>query len=68
MSNTMTVTEAAAALEVSRQTVIRLYHDGKLTGYRTTDAKGAHIRLFAADVVDFRNNVQMRQPQPAKIA
>jgi excisionase family DNA binding protein len=63
----LTVTQAAAELNVSRITVLRLYHAGQLKGFRATTAQAAHIRIFVDSVEQFKT-LQERQPAEAKPA
>jgi excisionase family DNA binding protein len=61
----VTATQAAKELNISRTTVLRLYHAGKLHGFRATDASAAHIRIYADSITAFKE-VQERQPAEAK--
>ena len=42
--------EAAALLEISHATVRRLWESGELQGYKTSQAKGARLRLYRDSV------------------
>ena len=61
----LTVTQAAAELNMARITVIRLYHAGQLRGFRLTNAPTAHIRILTDSVEQFKE-LQERQPEGAK--
>ena len=63
----LTVTQAAAELNVSRTTVIRLFYAGELRGFRLTNAPTAHIRILTDSVEQFKV-LQERQPAEAKPA
>ena len=63
----LTATQAAQELNISRTTVLRLYHAGSLRGFRATGASAAHIRIFLDSVEEFKK-VQERQPEEAKPA
>lgn len=61
----LTVTQAAAELNMARITVLRLYHAGQLQGFRLTTAQTSHIRILTDSVEQFKE-LQERQPAGAK--
>jgi excisionase family DNA binding protein len=62
----LTATQAAQELNISRTTVLRLYHDGQLRGFRATGAGAAHLRIYVDSVEAFKS-LQERQPEGAKL-
>ena len=64
--NVLTVTQAAAELNVSRMTVLRLVKAGQLHSFRTTTAATAHIRIYA-DSIDEYKKLQERQPASVRL-
>ncbi len=48
----LSVSEAAAILELSQATIRRLYDDGELKGFRLPG--GEYRRIMSASVVDFQ--------------
>lgn len=54
----LSVSEAAAILELSQATIRRLYDDGELQGFRLPG--GEYRRIMAASVVDFQKRHGIR--------
>lgn len=66
--DTMTVEEAKLLLDLSKTTVLRLYHSGQLQGYQITSGVTAPIRLYKESIFKFITNVQKRSlPSSLKI-
>jgi excisionase family DNA binding protein len=61
----LTATQAAQELNISRTTVLRLFHAGQLRGFRATGATAAHLRIYTESVEAFKA-LQERQPESAK--
>jgi excisionase family DNA binding protein len=61
----ITVAVAAALLNVSDETVRRLYREGHLTGFRKTGVKRSEIWLYRDSVEHYMQKVQGRQPSGA---
>lgn len=63
----LTPDEAAIMLGVSKPTIHRWFNDGKLKGWRTSDAWNARIWIYTDSVMSFIKNVQGRRlPTPQK--
>lgn len=56
-----TITSAAAILGVSRQTVIRAYHDGHLEGFRSSPAPQARIYIDADSLHAYQKTLRTRR-------
>lgn len=50
---TMSAQEAAAYLGISKPTLLRLWGQGTLGGYRVTPARNGRIRLYRDSVEEF---------------
>ena len=50
---TMSVQEAAAALGISKPTLLRLWTQGLLEGYRVTPYRNGRVRLYRDSVEQF---------------
>jgi excisionase family DNA binding protein len=61
----LTATQAAQELNISRTTLLRLYHAGQLRGFRATGAPAAHLRIYVESIEQFKV-LQERQPAEAK--
>jgi len=57
-----TTGEAAAWLQLSIDTITRLWKRGALEGYKTTPDKGAHLRIYRDSVRKF----DQARKEPAK--
>lgn len=57
----LTADEAAQLLGVSIPTVFRLFNQGKLKGWRTTDAWNARVWFYTSSVIEFIEKVQGRK-------
>lgn len=64
----LTAEEAAQLLGVSTPTVFRLFSQGKLKGWRTTDAWNARVWFYTASVIEFIEKVQGRKLATTKKA
>lgn len=65
--DTLTTTEAAKLLGLSVMQVTREFHDGKLRGWRKTDAPNAQIFIYRESVLEFAEKIQGRSLiKPAK--
>lgn len=53
--------EAAKMLDLSVDTVVRLWERGELEGYRVTPRKGAHLRIYRDSV----EQLDRRRKEPA---
>lgn len=51
---------AAEILEISKMTVLRHYHAGKLLGYRTSRGRTAPAKIYADSIIAFARNEQGR--------
>ncbi len=56
----VTAQRAAEILELSKMTVLRHYHAGKLHGYRTSGARTAPTRIYVDSVIAFARKEQGR--------
>jgi excisionase family DNA binding protein len=63
----LTATQAAQELNISRTTVLRLFHARQLKGFRATGAPAAHLRIYVDSIEAFKA-LQERQPAEAKPA
>lgn len=57
----LTPDEAAAFLGVSKPTIHRWFNEGKLEGWRTSDAWNARVWIYAKSVASFIRDVQHRE-------
>lgn len=58
---TVSTTEAAALLGISRNTIIRMVNRGELQGYKKTLARNSPMRVYRESVLEFMEKVQGRQ-------
>jgi len=66
MRRTMSTVEAGLLLGLSKHTIIRAYHAGLLTGFRTSTAANSHIKLYTQSVHHYLKTLHERQPAEVK--
>lgn len=59
--------EAADLLNVTHETIRSYWRRGLIEGYRTSPAKGAHLKLYRDSIEEF-DRKRRSQPLPDKIS